>query len=484
MQAPSDQSSQTKKYLRRAIPIAFVLFFLLVATVFSAILLPFVLATFVAYIFAPAVAQLCSDQNKRRLPRWGAVLIVYGAFFGVVGLFGAFALPKLVGEVARLPNAVGELAKELQDDVQNSWIPYTKEQLRKYFPAKPTSAPVKTPEKPVRPLPERPILRLTPGPEGTAELDLSAFTLDIQPMEDGKFRIQAISPRPPVAVPTDPADAVLNGLQNGLEDAPSHLDGLVGQILSLVQRLLSGIIATFVSLVLTFMIAAFLLIGLEDIFTFVRSMVPPEYHNGYDDLLHRLDKSLQGVIRGQLKICLVNGVLTGIGFGLLGLNFTFILAVLAAVMSLIPIFGSILSSIPAVAIAFAQTSQGPDDYSGSTRAALVLGWILVIHAVEANLLNPKIMGDSAKINPILVVLSLVIGEHWFGLVGALLAVPTFAILQTLFMYAMERAGLIIQEPPKPPKIGWILRVWRHRQAQKKEPPQLPQQIDPVITSED
>jgi predicted PurR-regulated permease PerM len=479
MQAPPDQNSQTKKYLQRAIPIAFVLFFFLVATVFSAILLPFVLATFVAYIFAPAVAQLCDDEGRLRLPRWGAVLSVYGIFFGVVGLFGAFALPKLVGEVTRLPNAVGQLAKELQTDVQDSWLPYAKEQLRKYLPAPPTSAPAKTSDKPARPLPERPILRFTPGPEGTAELDLSALTLDIQPMEDGKFRVQATSPRPPVAVPTDPADAVLNGLQNGLEDAPSHLDGLVGQILTLMQRLLSGIIATLVSLVLTFMIAAFLLIGLDDIFKFVRSMVPPEYHDGYDDLLGRLDRSLQGVIRGQLKICLVNGILTGIGFGLLGLNFTFILAVFAAVMSLIPIFGSILSSIPAVAIAFAQAPDGPDDYSGVVRAALVLGWILVIHAVEANFLNPKIMGSSAKINPILVVLSLVIGEHWFGLVGALLAVPTFAILQTIFMYAMERAGLIQPEPPKPPKVGWLLRLWRNRQEQKKTPPQLPHKIEPV-----
>jgi predicted PurR-regulated permease PerM len=455
-----------KKFLRRAIQIAFVLFFLLVATVFSAILLPFVLAIFVAYIFAPAVTQLSDNQGRVKLPRWGAVLAVYGIFFSVVGLFSAFAFPKLAYEVASLPNAVGELAKELQKDVQDSWLPSLKVQLRKYLPA-PTSEPTEKPtEKPSRYLPERPILRLVPGPEGTAELDLTALSLEIQQSEDGKYRIQAISPRPPSTVPTDPADAVMDGLQSGLEDAPSHIGDLVGQILSLLQRLLSGIIATFVSLVLTFMLAAFLLVGLDDIFKFLRSLVPPEYHTGYDDLLQRLDRSLQGVIRGQLKICLVNGVLSGIGFGIFGLKFAFILAVFAAIMSLIPIFGSILSSIPAVAIAFAQAPNGPDDYSGLARSVLVLGWILLIHAIEANVLNPKIMGSSAKINPILVVLSLVIGEHWFGLVGALLAVPTFAILQTIFMFAMESAGLKAPEVPEPPRVGFLLRWWRKRQEEK------------------
>jgi predicted PurR-regulated permease PerM len=481
MQAPEDPHYKTKKYLRRAIPIIFVLFFLMVATVFSAILLPFVLALFVAYIFAPGVAQLCDNVGKVRLPRWGAVLTVYGIFFGVVGLFSAFALPKLAYEIAALPNAAGQLAKELQKDVQESWLPYAKTQIRKYIPA-PTTVPTKLPEKPTRPLPDRPILRLTPGPEGTSELDLSALSLDIHQTEDGKFRVQATSPRPPATIPSDPADAVMNGLQNSLEDAPSHVGDLVGQLLSLVQRLVSGIIAALVSLVLTFMLAAFLLIGLEDIMKFIRALVPPEYHSGYDDLLGRLDRSLQGVIRGQLKICLVNGILTGIGYGFIGLKFTFILAVLAAVMSLIPIFGSILSSIPAVAIAFAQASSGPDDYSSMTRAMLVLGWILAIHAIEANVLNPKIIGTNANINPILVVLSLVIGEHWFGLVGALLAVPTFAILQTMFLYAMEVAGLIKPEPPKPPRVGWILRWWNTRHP--KTPPLLPSKVDVPIESED
>ena len=120
-----------------------------------------------------------------------------------------------------------------------------------------------------------------------------------------------------------------------------------------------------------------------------------------------------------------SGVLSAIGFWLFDLKYWPILAVVAGVMSLIPIFGSILSSVPAVAIGL---TQSPATAFG------VLAWIVGIHQLEANFLNPKIIGDAAKIHPVLVVFSLVVGEHLFKLPGALLAVPVLSILQSLFLH--------------------------------------------------
>jgi predicted PurR-regulated permease PerM len=64
----------------------------------------------------------------------------------------------------------------------------------------------------------------------------------------------------------------------------------------------------------------------------------------------------------------------------------------------------------------------------------VLLWIIGIHQIEANLLNPKIIGVAAKIHPVLVVLALIIGEHFFGLWGALLGVPALSIAQSIFQH--------------------------------------------------
>jgi putative heme transporter len=102
-------------------------------------------------------------------------------------------------------------------------------------------------------------------------------------------------------------------------------------------------------------------------------------------------------------------------------------------MSLIPIFGSILSSVPIVAVAL--ISSGNFDLR---KGVSVLAWIVLIHLVEANFLNPKIMGNAAKIHPVLVVFALIAGEHSYGLVGALFAVPVASIIQTIFVYYRKR----------------------------------------------
>jgi predicted PurR-regulated permease PerM len=117
--------------------------------------------------------------------------------------------------------------------------------------------------------------------------------------------------------------------------------------------------------------------------------------------------------------------LSAIGFWLFDLKYWPILAIVASVMSVIPIFGSILSSIPIVAIALTQ-SLGT--------ALEVLAWIVGIHQIEANVLNPKIIGDQAHIHPVLVIFSLLVGEHFFGLPGALLAVPVLSIAQCFFLH--------------------------------------------------
>jgi predicted PurR-regulated permease PerM len=179
---------------------------------------------------------------------------------------------------------------------------------------------------------------------------------------------------------------------------------------------------------MTLMLGAYLMLTHERIFAFFRGLWAPGSGDSFDRFVRRLDRGLSGVVRGQLMICLVNGVLSAIGFWLFGLKYWPILAVVAAVMSLIPIFGSILSSIPAVAIGLTQSPA---------TAVGVLAWIIGIHQLEANFLNPKIIGDAAKIHPVLVVFSLIVGEHFFQLVGALFAVPVMSIAQTVFLHFRE-----------------------------------------------
>ena len=179
-----------------------------------------------------------------------------------------------------------------------------------------------------------------------------------------------------------------------------------------------------VLLLLIFMVAGFILVDTSRILHFFRTLIPEVHQGRYRNLVACLDTGPNGVVRGQLLICLVNGIFTLVGLVIIGVPFAFTLALVAMVCSLIPIFGTIISSIPVV-IMGVTVSFGT--------GLLALGWILLIHFIEANFLNPKIMGTAAQIHPALIVFALVTGEYMAGIAGALLAVPIFSILQTLFL---------------------------------------------------
>jgi predicted PurR-regulated permease PerM len=178
------------------------------------------------------------------------------------------------------------------------------------------------------------------------------------------------------------------------------------------------------------MLAAFLSIDSARIERFFASLVPPEYAPAYATLKAGFGVGLAGVVRGQVMICLTNGALTFLGLWLLDVKLPLLLASVATVFSLIPIFGSILSTLPIVAMALTD---------GFSKGFLALLWIIGIHLVEANFLNPKIMGDAARIHPVVVVFVLVLGESAAGLIGALFAVPIAAVCVTLFKYLHRRA---------------------------------------------
>jgi len=214
------------------------------------------------------------------------------------------------------------------------------------------------------------------------------------------------------------------------EDLP---DRVTKGALGLAGKLVLSVYQFFLIL----MITAFLVMDRKAIGTFFASLPPDPYKPGYGKLMRYVDDGLAGVIRGQLMICLVNGVLTWLGLLLLGVKGATWLGLLAAVLSLIPIFGTILSSIPIVVIASTDSIE---------KGVLSLVWIIVIHVIEGNLLNPLIMGSHARMHPVIIIFALLAGEHYFGVWGALLAVPTASIVQSCFRFYLHEVEGLPESP--------------------------------------
>jgi len=426
----------------------FPVFVVLVAYLGRRVLLPFVFAALVAYILAPVVRWMVERKDgTHRMPRGLAIIVCYLIFISaVVGFFVVF-VPRLSKDVAR----IGKEAPALYTKANDVWIPQLARTLEKRFPSlapKPV-APEAAPLVPEVPLPPGTALVITPLPDGTFAAQVPPTGVLIKPEPAGGYRVV------PAELPAEPQtlDEKLRGyLQKGMSGLQSQMDDVV----RFGQALIGGVIKGIFTFFLVLMIGAFILIDMEKVHGFLRNLFPPNVRDDYDVIIAGIDRGLSGVIRGQLLICLINGILTYIGLLIFDVKYSLILAFVAAMMSLIPIFGSILSTIPIVLAALVSGKAGIDVFRG----VVMVAWIVGIHFIEANFLNPKIIGTAAKIHPVLVIFSLILGEKSYGLIGALFAVPVLSIISVVFMFFYKRSwrdgrpptGAVptIAAPPAPP----------------------------------
>lgn len=380
-----------------------------------AVLRPFVIGTLLAYVLHPVVGWLTRVKVAgRSMPRWSAVLGIYVTL--VAGLvFGLLAItPRVVTEARSfLQHEVPTLRARAERD----WMPRVRSLVARAQGVVVTEPPREDNDPTNDRQPEDGALRVTPEAGGGFRVVLPPDGVVVEREDEAHWRIR------PRRQPHSEGDALQRELRRLGQ-------GHVGDLVRVGRGIIGGVIGGIFNFFMTLMVSAYLLITEARVLGFLRTLVRPESREAFDVLLRRLDRGLSGVVRGQLIICLVNGTLSAVGFALADLKYWPTLAVLATVFSLIPIFGTILSSVPAVALGLSQ---------GFGTALFVLLWIIGIHQLEANLLNPKIMGDQAKIHPVLIVFSLLAGEHAFGILGALLAVPMMSIAQTLFLHWRQYA---------------------------------------------
>jgi len=363
------------------------------------VLLPFFLALIIAYVLAPLVERV----ERFRLPRAAAILIVYAVTLGSIYFSIAGIAPRIATESSKFMRDAPSLADKLSTEYGpklEGWVEGFRSRSRPK----------------VAPLAEDPAaVTITNKPDGAVELRVGSGVEVVQ-QGPGHWRVGP-------AVHKAEKFRVSDLTARGINEAVGYVQRNGLELLSIGKAVVSTIARGIFLLFMTLMLAGYIMGTREHIIGFFRSLLPARSRVSYDRLLWRIDRGLSGVVRGQLLICLVNGVLSALGYAMFGLKYWPILAILSGVMSIVPIFGSILSSVPVVLIGLTQ-----DFWT----ALWVLLWIVGIHQVEANLLNPKIIGVAAKIHPVLVVLALIVGEHFFGLWGALLGVPVLSILQSIF----------------------------------------------------
>ena len=150
-------------------------------------------------------------------------------------------------------------------------------------------------------------------------------------------------------------------------------------------------------------------------------------------IIQQINDYLILFFRGQVLVALCDGVLLTIGFLAIGLDYAFLLGMVAGLLSIVPFLGVAISIIPALLLAVVQ-------YGDWLHPALVLGVFAVVQFLEGFVISPKIMGDRVGLHPLTIILAVMIGTTLMGgIIGGILAIPLTAALRVLmFRYIWKR----------------------------------------------
>jgi predicted PurR-regulated permease PerM len=129
-------------------------------------------------------------------------------------------------------------------------------------------------------------------------------------------------------------------------------------------------------------------------------------------------------MQGQLILAVIIGMLVYLGLTLLNVPNALLLAVLAGLFEIIPLFGPILASIPGVMIAFVG--------GGMSLAVVVIGLYLIIHQFENHLIYPLVVKKVTGVSPIVSIIALVAGWELAGFLGLIISVPFATVLMEFF----------------------------------------------------
>lgn len=212
----------------------------------------------------------------------------------------------------------------------------------------------------------------------------------------------------------------------------------------LASSVLSGglSLATTVGLgLLTPVITYYLLVDWKAMIARIRSIIPYRNQAAAEGILHQMDVALSGFLRGQAYVCLAMAVIYTAGLVMAGLNYALLIGVLSGFLKYLPYIGTAIGVLLATLTGFSQGGWDP---------ALMIGIALTYgigEFIESSILTPKLVGETVRLPPVVVIFAVLLGGKLLGLVGVFLAVPLFATLRVIVAHWLDNGAAV--PPPEP-----------------------------------
>jgi len=160
------------------------------------------------------------------------------------------------------------------------------------------------------------------------------------------------------------------------------------------------------------------------------SFVPARSREQVLSLIKEIDGVLAGFVRGQLIVGLIMAGLYSIGLFFCGTPMSLFIGLLAGLASLVPYLGLVFGFIPAAILTFMQTQDWVLVFG-------VAGVFAVVQGLEGMIITPRIVGEKIGLHPVAIILAVLLGAEFFGLVGVIVSVPVAAALNVLFAHGLN-----------------------------------------------
>lgn len=210
-------------------------------------------------------------------------------------------------------------------------------------------------------------------------------------------------------------------------DIASTLVGVLEQVWKGSQALLGLVSVIFITPIVAF----YLLRDWNVLVSRVDSWLPRASAETIRAQVRAIDRTLAGFVRGQATVCFLLGTYYSVSLTLVGVNYGFVIGLVAGLLSFIPFVGSTLGLVTATLLALFQ-------FDSYTPVFIVLGIFLFAQFMEGNFITPKFVGESVGLHPVWIMFALMAGGSLLGFTGLLLAVPVAAVIGVLTRFGIGR----------------------------------------------
>lgn len=212
----------------------------------------------------------------------------------------------------------------------------------------------------------------------------------------------------------------------------SYTMGLQTNLPDIAMNIVTTVFSGLGQIALAFLLAFYISYDFDKVSSAFKGIFPKKSRAEVEYLLEKLNDSLYAFVSGTLWLSILLFIVSVIGFSIIGLNASVLISFICVITNLIPYIGPYMGAAIAGILGFVQ---------GPVIGVLTLVFILFVQMIEGNVLHPIVMSKKMNLSPITIIISLLIFEYFFGIIGMIIATPVVAIIKIIYVFLDEKYNL-------------------------------------------